>query len=61
MIIKDLRLRNFRGIKEADLKGFTGINIFVGRNGSGKSSVLESLYTILTKGEGLKYVVKRRG
>lgn len=61
MIIKDLKLRNFRGIKEAYLKDFTGINIFVGKNSSGKSSILESLYTILTEGKGLEYIIKRRG
>ena len=61
MIIKSLEIKNFRGIKEAHLKGFVGINIFVGKNGSGKSSLLESLYVVLTRGEELRYIIKRRG
>lgn len=56
-----LEVKNFRGVREGSIKDFAAVNIFVGRNGTGKSSILEALYIALKPDEGLAYVVKRRG
>lgn len=49
MMIRDIRIENFRGIKFGEIKDLGSINIILGPNGSGKSTVLESLY--LMKGD----------
>lgn len=61
MIVKDLEIKGFRGLRQATLGDFAKVNIFVGRNGSGKSSILESLYLALVLNKGLGYIVRRRG
>jgi len=61
VIVKGLEVENYRGLRRASLTDFAGVNVFVGRNGCGKSSILEALYTVLKLYEGLSYVVKRRG
>ncbi len=42
--IHALEISNIRGIKHGKIDGFADINILVGKNGSGKSTILESLY-----------------
>lgn len=42
--IKSLKIERFRAIKECKIDGLAKINIFIGRNNSGKSSILEALY-----------------
>ncbi len=44
--IKSINIETYRGIKNLNLEGFTGINIFTGDNNSGKTSVLEVLQTV---------------
>ena len=41
--IKNLEIKNFRGIEYLKIDKLSKINIFVGRNGIGKTSVLEAL------------------
>ena len=36
--IKEIRAKDFRGLAETRADGFTGINLFIGPPGSGKSS-----------------------
>lgn len=38
-----IRIENFRGIREGEIDGLTDVNILVGRNNSGKSTVLEAI------------------
>lgn len=68
--IKSIRIKWFRGIREANISGLDQFTILVGRNGSGKSSVLEALYLVsawiqpqdpVRKIRKLDYIVNRRG
>jgi len=61
VVVKGLEVEGYRGLRRAGLTDFAGINVFVGRNGCGKSSILEALYIALRLHEGLSYVIKRRG
>lgn len=44
MILKRLRLHNFRVYREQVFQPSTGLNLLVGPNGSGKTAVLEALH-----------------
>lgn len=44
--ISDIEIENFRGIKHLKISDFKRVNLFVGKNNSGKSTVLESLYLL---------------
>ncbi len=43
-MLKRFRIENFRGIKKGELKDLKKINILVGKNNSGKSTVLEAIH-----------------
>jgi putative ATP-dependent endonuclease of OLD family len=47
MHVERLIIRNFRGIATADIRLQAGLNVLVGRNGSGKSTVLQALRILL--------------
>lgn len=40
---KNLDIKNFRGIDNLKLEDFSRVNVFLGQNGSGKSTVLEAI------------------
>jgi DNA replication and repair protein RecF len=46
MALTRLLIRNFRNIESADLNLAADFNFLVGANGSGKTSVLEAIYTL---------------
>lgn len=48
MIIKSLTLQNFRRFKETKFEFKNGFNIAVGKNGSGKTTILEAIYLLST-------------
>ncbi|HEG43611.1 MAG TPA: hypothetical protein ENH94_06140, partial [Phycisphaerales bacterium] len=48
MRIEQLKLHNFRGIKELEFEFSEKLNLFVGVNGSGKSTVLDSMAIALS-------------
>lgn len=50
MIVTHLSLRDFRNYVEADVALHAGTNIFVGRNGQGKTNLIESLVFLSTLG-----------
>jgi AAA15 family ATPase/GTPase len=41
-MIESLRIRNLRGVRECSINGLTDVNVLIGRNGAGKSTVLEA-------------------
>ncbi|MDR1053977.1 MAG: AAA family ATPase, partial [Planctomycetaceae bacterium] len=47
MYIKSLSIENFRGIREMSLELHSRLNVFIGVNGSGKSSVLDAMKYLL--------------
>lgn len=45
-MLKEIRVKNFRGISDGNIKGLSRVNVFVGKNNAGKSTLLECLYFI---------------
>ena len=48
-VITDATLRNFRGFKSAELHNCKLINVIMGRNATGKSTLLEAIFACLGK------------
>src|SRR5512134_2019943 len=48
MQIERLRIENFRNLHEVDLALPARVNLFLGDNGSGKTSLLEAVHLALT-------------
>lgn len=44
--IENIRIKNFRGFSDLEINNFNQVNIFIGKNNSGKSTVLESLFLL---------------
>jgi DNA replication and repair protein RecF len=44
MYLKELHLINFKNYEEAEVSLGRGVNCFVGRNGSGKTNILDAVY-----------------
>ncbi len=44
MSLYSIDIKNFRGIKELNLTDFARVNLFVGKNNCGKTSILESIF-----------------
>jgi hypothetical protein len=68
--IKNIAIRNLRGIRQCVLDELADVNILVGRNGSGKSTVLDAIYLASSWAEAMDkirgipkhdYVIYRRG
>lgn len=59
-MIEYITIKNFRAISESRVEGFTELNIFVGKNNSGKSTLLEAL-AMLIDPYSLPTIAKRRG
>lgn len=43
---KSLKIENFRGIRSCEINDFARINLFIGRNSCGKTTVLESFFLL---------------
>lgn len=43
-MLSAIKINRFRGIRECEIKGLKNINVFIGRNNHGKSSIIEALY-----------------
>ncbi|MHA1594250.1 MAG: ATP-dependent nuclease [Candidatus Baldrarchaeia archaeon] len=70
MYIERIEVENFRGIRKTSIDGLRQLTILIGRNGAGKSSLLEALYLVSScasirddiRGEiKLDYLISRRG
>ncbi|NWJ51045.1 MAG: AAA family ATPase [Bacteroidetes bacterium] len=46
-LISKINIQNYRGFEKLDINGLNQINLFIGRNNSGKSSILEAIFLIL--------------
>ena len=46
MYLKELKIKNFRNINSLNLELDKNINIFIGKNAQGKTSILESIYVL---------------
>jgi len=46
-MLKDIHIQNYRGIKDLKIKDFKRINLLVGDNNSGKTSVLEAILLLM--------------
>jgi ABC-type histidine transport system ATPase subunit len=63
-----IEIQNFRGIKYCKLEDFADLNVFIGRNNTGKSTILESIYLNITSqdldlvgNDPLLFIFRRRG
>ena len=45
-MIKEIKIENFRGIRKGGLKDLTEVNLLVGQNNSGKSTILDALILV---------------
>jgi len=70
VIVRRIEIENFRGIRKASIDGFNQLTILIGKNGTGKSSILEALYLVsscasirdnVRGGVKLDYLISRRG
>lgn len=46
-MLKSINIRHFRGIRHAEIDGLERINVFLGNNNCGKSSVLEAVLILM--------------
>jgi len=62
-VIRALRLDNYRGFKEYELRDLARVNLLVGRNDCGKTSVLEAVELLASRGDPRVLVesMRRRG
>lgn len=54
--LKSLKILSFRGLEGVTFSGLTQVNLFVGMNNSGKTSVLESLMLLLRPGDSRNWI-----
>lgn len=47
MYLSDLYVKNFRRLKDAELKFQPGLNVIVGENNSGKTAIVDAILTVL--------------
>src|SRR5258707_15839033 len=46
--LHSLTIKHFRGIREGKLEGLTDVNVLIGRNNCGKTTVIEAMMRLAT-------------
>jgi AAA15 family ATPase/GTPase len=46
-ILQNITIKNFRGFDSLEVNGFSQINLLIGNNNSGKSSILEAIFLLI--------------
>ncbi len=65
-LIKSIKVENFRSFHKLNLENFSRINVFIGKNNLGKSSLLEAVYLGINGVDVIHlspiwHIIKRRG
>lgn len=62
-MLRDLRIKGFRGLRDLAMSGLGRVNLLVGTNNCGKTSVLEAMSLLSARGTAawLWQVQSRRG
>jgi hypothetical protein len=62
-MISSIQIRGYRGFSDFEMTGLERVNLLVGANNSGKTSVLEAIYLLASRGDpySLWQVLWRRG
>lgn len=62
-MIHDLKLKNYRSFQSYELVDLAPVNLLVGKNNSGKTSILEAIHFLASGGDPyvLREVARRRG
>ena len=62
-MLKDITVKNYRLFKELKIDDFARVNLIVGKNNSGKTSLLEAIYLLAKQGEidSLAEILDSRG
>lgn len=58
--IEAISIRNFRGIREGKIESLADVNLLVGRNNSGKTTVLEAVSRVASVYGGTKDILGRK-
>ena len=63
VLLNSLQLENYRGFKQYRLSGLARVNLLVGKNNCGKTSILEAVQILASQGDHriLASIAKRRG
>lgn len=43
ILLESIKIENFRGIRESEITGLTEVNLLIGKNNSGKTTVIEAI------------------
>lgn len=49
---QDIRIKHFRGFEDLSVEGLSQVNVFLGRNNSGKTSILEAVFLLTNPKNG---------
>jgi ABC-type transporter Mla maintaining outer membrane lipid asymmetry ATPase subunit MlaF len=62
-MLKDITVKNYRLFKKLKIDNFARVNLIVGKNNSGKTSLLEAIYLLVNQGEigSLAEILNARG
>jgi hypothetical protein len=63
IMISSIRIEGYRGLERFEMSGLGRVNLLVGTNNSGKTSVLEAIYLLASAGDpgALWQMLWRRG